>query len=122
VFAKGVNSKTQYLNEQGTVSHKCYDSIVFKAIRAKFGGNLRVMITGSAPIAPEIMTFFRIALSIPVSEAYGQTEGGPMTLTSTFDPTVGHCGGPIPVTKMRVRDLPELEYMSTDSPCPRGEL
>ena len=80
------------------------------------------MITGSAPIAPEIMRFFRVALSIHIGEVYGQTEAGPVTITSTRDPTVGHVGGPFPIIKLRLRDLPELEYYSSDKPNPRGEL
>ncbi len=122
MFNKGIESKQSYLESEGAFSHKFYDSIVFKAVRAKFGGNLRVLVTGSAPISPEIMAFFKVALSIHVYEAYGQTEGGPSTLTLPEDPTNGHCGGPTSVTKIRLKDLPEMQYMTTDKPFPRGEL
>jgi long-subunit acyl-CoA synthetase (AMP-forming) len=36
-----------------------------------FGGNLRVMITGSAPISGEVLNFFKCSLGIHVWEAYG---------------------------------------------------
>ena len=37
------------------------------------------------------------------------------------DPTAGHVGGPFPCVKMRLRDIPEMDYYSTDE-NPRGEL
>lgn len=42
-------------------------------IKGMFGGNIRLMITGSAPISPEILTFFRKTLECDVREGYGQT-------------------------------------------------
>ena len=87
-----------------------------------FGGNLKVLITGSAPISPEILNFFRVALSIPVAEVYGQTETGAVTLTLPGDASTGHVGGVLPIARVRVKDLPELEYLSSDKPYPRGEL
>jgi len=51
-------------------THKGYD-FLFKKIRAMFGGEVRFLITGSAPIAPEILAFFEVALGIHVAEVYG---------------------------------------------------
>lgn len=31
-------------------------------------------------------------------------------------------GGPLPCLKIRLRDLPEMEYTSNDTPYPRGEI
>ncbi len=99
-----------------------YDYTVFKKVREEFGGNCRVMLTASAPITGEILTFFKIALGIHVYECYGQTEScGPLTVTSCLDPTAGHVGGVSPSWKFRLRDCPELGYFTTDEP-PRGEL
>lgn len=102
------------MREKGTRKHGCYDKIIFKKIRAKFGGNIRLLMTGSAPIAPEVMTFWQCALSIHVSEVYGQTEIGCVTMTQPEDFEVGFTGGIVPTCKMRLRDCPELEYLHTD--------
>lgn len=68
------------------------------------------------------MTFFKVALGIHIFEVYGQTESiGPATLTMPQDPTAGHVGGIIPSMKIRLRDVIEMGYLSTDDP-PRGEV
>ena len=80
------------------------------------------MISASAPISAEVLQFYKLALGIHVYECYGQTEtAGPATLTHPFDRTSGHVGGPIPCNKIRLRDCPELGYLSSDNP-PRGEI
>ena len=50
------------------------DRLVFKRIRDAFGGRVRLMITGAAPTAPAILSFFWSA-GLPIYEAYGMTEG-----------------------------------------------
>ena len=81
------------------------------------------MISASAPISPEVLTFYKIALGIHVYECYGQTEVcGPATLTHPSDnQSSGTVGGPVPAVRVRLRDCPELGYLSTDNP-PRGEV
>lgn len=53
-----------------------YDMLVFRKIRLAFGGRLRFLSSGSAPIAPEVLKFFRIAFGKDaiIVEGYGQTE------------------------------------------------
>jgi len=38
------------------------------------------------------------------------------------DMVTGHVGGPLEVVKFRLKNLPEMEYLVTDKPYPRGEL
>ena len=46
---------------------------IFNTIRARFGGNLRGLVCGSAPLAPETQGFFAM-LGIPIWQVYGLTE------------------------------------------------
>jgi long-chain acyl-CoA synthetase len=80
------------------------------------------MITGSAPMTGDVLNFLKICFSCPIREGYGQTEtSAPASFTSEKDPTSGHVGGPLPCIRFRLKDIPEMNYLSTD-PNPRGEL
>ena len=62
------------------------------------------------------------SFACPVLEAYGATEAsGGICGTSIWDNSSGNVGGPLPCLKLKLRDLPELGYLSTDNP-PRGEV
>ena len=58
----------------------------------------------------------------PVLECYGATEAsGSICSTNEWDNISGTVGGPLPCLKLKLRDLPELGYLTTDDP-PRGEV
>ena len=50
------------------------DRFVFSKIRERFGGRLKLVVVGSAPIAPNVLNFIRAALGCTIVEGYGQTE------------------------------------------------
>jgi len=47
--------------------------LIFARIRSRFGGSLRGLVCGSAPLAPETQDFFAM-LGIPIWQVYGLTE------------------------------------------------
>jgi len=53
------------------------DRLVRHKVRARFGGRLKAMISGGAPLNPEIGGFF-LALGIRLLQGYGQTEAAPV--------------------------------------------
>lgn len=53
------------------------DRLVREKTRARFGGQLRAMVSGGARLDPDLSGFF-IALGLPVIQGYGQTEAGPV--------------------------------------------
>ncbi|MBP7735130.1 MAG: long-chain fatty acid--CoA ligase [Spirochaetes bacterium] len=68
------------------------DRLVFKKIRDKFGGRLKVSITGSAAINPQVAEFFS-DVGVPIYEALGMTEASPGVATNTPDYNkFGSCG------------------------------
>jgi long-chain acyl-CoA synthetase len=46
-------------------------------IRAKFGGRLKAMVSGGAPLSPEVGVFFQ-SMGLTMLQGYGQTEAGPV--------------------------------------------
>jgi long-chain acyl-CoA synthetase len=78
------------------------------------GGNVRLMLTGSAPISKDVLDFLKICFCCEFLEGYGMTETSAGSCT-TFpgDPLSGHVGGPVANVKIRLRDIPEMNYLST---------
>jgi len=131
LFDACLETKSQNLKRRGQLKHGLYDRLVFNKIKNGLGmDQLRIMISGSAPIGGTVMTFFRCMLGIPVVEGYGQTEGtAGATLGHPDDmTTVGHVGGPIGCCEIVLVDVPEMGYHSADrshrgQPCAgRGEI
>jgi long-subunit acyl-CoA synthetase (AMP-forming) len=77
-------------------------------IAAKLGGECRIMVTGSAPIADNVMEFLRICFSASVVEGYGQTEGSAAsTLTMPGDDkSLGNVGTPLACNLIKLVDVP----------------
>jgi long-chain acyl-CoA synthetase len=53
------------------------EKLVRDKVRARFGGRLKAMISGGAPLNPEIGSFF-LALGVQLLQGYGQTEAAPV--------------------------------------------
>ncbi len=84
--------QTSALND---LKFKIADALVFKKIRAKFGGRLMYSLSSSAALSPHIAEFFE-DVGIPVYEAWGMTELSPAgTLNSPEHNKLGSAGRPI---------------------------
>lgn len=84
------------------------DRLVREKVRARFGGRLKAMVSGGAPLNPEIALFFH-ALGVPIYQGYGQTEAGP--LISVNRPkriNLDSVGLPIRNTEVRIADDGEI--------------
>ena len=53
------------------------EALVRRKVRARFGGRLKAMVSGGAPLNPEIGRFF-LALGVRLLQGYGQTEASPV--------------------------------------------
>ena len=97
-----------------------FSKLIFRKVKNLFGGEVSIMITGSAPITREVLHFFRIALNAPIAEAYGQTESSAAgSVTHIMDLSCGKVGPPGPVTEIKLIDVPNTNYRSNNN---QGEI
>jgi long-chain acyl-CoA synthetase len=84
-------------------------ALIFDKIRARFGGNLRGLVCGSAPLAAETQEFFAM-LGIPIWQVYGLTETcGICTMDDPRTPSEpGRVGQAIPGIDLMVGENDEI--------------
>lgn len=84
------------------------DRLVFRKIRALFGGNLRGILSGGAALSPATMNFFN-ALGIFCGQGYGLTETSPVVATSQPGAVrSGSVGKPLPGVEVAIADDGEI--------------
>ena len=115
LFNMGYAAKQQGLKD-GYLTHALWDKLVFSKVSKKLGlDGCKLLITGSAPIAPHVIEFLRILLSCNVVEGYGQTEGGAgATIQTPGDYSAGNVGAPISANEIRLVSVPEMGYLVED--------
>jgi long-chain acyl-CoA synthetase len=84
------------------------DKKVLSKIRGLFGGQLRLAVSGAAPINPDILRFFDAA-GVLVLEGWGMTETSTAaTISSPEDFKIGTIGRPFPGCKVRIAEDGEI--------------
>lgn len=79
--------------------------------------------SASAPVSSHVLTFLRVVFGCHVLEAYGQTESnGAVSVIWPYDIDPGHVGGVLPCCEIKLISVPEMKYLITDIPRPRGEV
>jgi long-chain acyl-CoA synthetase len=83
--------------------------LIFGKIRERFGPNLRGLVCGSAPLAPETQDFFAM-LGIPIWQVYGLTETcGICTMDDPCIPSEpGRVGQSVPGIEMKTGENEEI--------------
>ena len=72
--------------------HAFYDPLIFRSIRKRFGGRLRCIISGGAPLDMEHQIFFKY-LGLPIYQGYGLTESTPVvSVNNEVRHKIGSCG------------------------------
>lgn len=120
LFNMAMRSKKAELERNIVRKDSIWDYLVFRKIQNSFGGRVRFLISGSAPLRDDVMIFLRCALGCQVFEGYGQTETtAAATLQMIGDQTYGHVGPPLPCNKIKLVDVPDMKYYAKDG---KGEI
>lgn len=123
VARKAVAAKLSRLEAGQGLHHALWDRVLFNKVRQVMGGRVRVFVSGSAPLSTKVIDFLKIAFCAPFLEGYGQTENAASaSFTVEGESQHGHVGPINLASELKLVDLPELSYLSTDTPCPRGEV
>ena len=84
------------------------ERLVRDKVRARFGGRLKAMISGGAPLAPEIGGFF-LALGVRLLQGYGQTEAAPVICCNPPDHVrIDTVGPPLDGVRIRIAEDGEI--------------
>lgn len=124
---KALRSKREKFKKSKKIKSFLYDLLVFKKVKNKFGGKIRAFITGSAPLSQEIANDIKAIFGVPIIEGYGLTECSGAAAGSNYADFENSCtGGPIKTCKIKLEDVPELNYhrntLLDNKPSPTGEV
>jgi len=90
------------------------ERLVRDKVRARFGGRLKAMVSGGAPLNPEVGIFFT-ALGVRLLQGYGQTEAAPVISCNPPNKVKLHTVGPA-LERVEVRIAEDGEILA------RGEM
>jgi len=114
--------------ESGEVGCGILGNLVMGVAQKALGGQVKHIVSGSAPLSAEIQKFVQCVFNAPVRQGYGLTETcGASCVADNADNTPGQVGPPTPGTYIRLRDWDEGGYTNADKDKPeigmrRGEV
>ncbi len=103
-FARGVGGRVHALKNRGEeptgllkIEYQVAHAVVFSKLHKALGlDRVKVMVSGAAPIAAEVLEFFA-TLDLPIREVYGQSEdSGPTTFNAPGRTRFGTVGPALP--------------------------
>ncbi len=94
------------------VQHRLADRLVYRTVREKLGGSLRLVVSGGAALGVDVAEWFE-AVGIRVREGWGLTETCAPATTNTLDHVrLGTVGLPLPGVRIRLAEDGEVEVSS----------
>ena len=99
------------------------NKLIFSKVSGTVGGNLKWLLVGGAPIAPQSQDFVRTVLGVKFVAGYGLTETiAVAAISDPHDIRTGHVGPPLVGVDLKLVSWPEGGYTVQDSCGPRGEI
>ena len=129
LFDKALAIKLYNYEKYGRLSHDFFDPIFFNKIKNILGGRVVYMFTASAAMDISMMQNLKVMLGAGFAQGYGQTEGTGSAIISSYNDTNSwRVGGVCNTLELKLVDLPDINYLSTDVnpktgvPEPKGEI
>ncbi|KAJ4954866.1 hypothetical protein NE237_011649 [Protea cynaroides] len=99
------------------------DKIVFSKVKQGLGGNVKLILSGAAPLAYHVESFLRVVTCAHVLQGYGLTEtcAGSFACLPNVPSMLGTVGPPVPNIDACLESVPEMGYDALSS-TPRGEI
>ncbi|MDA8230257.1 MAG: long-chain fatty acid--CoA ligase [Magnetospirillum sp.] len=102
------------LSAAAALTDRALDLLVRRKVRQRFGGRLKALVSGGAPLAYDVGLFFT-ALGVRILQGYGQTETAPVVSCNPPGAVkLDTVGPPLAGVEVRIADDGEI--------CVRGEL
>ncbi|KAH7513756.1 hypothetical protein FEM48_Zijuj11G0015200 [Ziziphus jujuba var. spinosa] len=100
-----------------------FDKIVFNKVKQGLGGNVRLILSGAAPLSTHVEAFLRVVSCAHVLQGYGLTETCAGTFVSLPHEMsmLGTVGPPVPNVEVCLESVPEMGYDALAA-TPRGEI
>ncbi|KAL8830472.1 MAG: hypothetical protein Q9170_005725 [Blastenia crenularia] len=118
----GAMSLKSTLLSAGLPGAGALDYIVFSKIKQATGGQLRIALNGGGPIARDTQRFISVCIT-PMINGYGLTETcGMGALCDPAAWTSNALGEPPGSIEIKLVDVPDLNYFSSHTPNPQGEI
>ena len=114
-WALSVGREVSVLRQRGdeasgllALKHRLADRLVYSKLKARFGGRIRIFISGGAPLSREIAEFFH-ASDMLVLEGYGLTESSAAAVVNRPERfKFGTVGLAVPGTELRIAEDGEV--------------
>ncbi|KAJ1604349.1 putative acyl-CoA synthetase [Cryptosporidium canis] len=101
--------------------HLLWDTIVFNKTKEIFGGSVKSILSGAAPLDETVLSRIRCLSCAYCFEGYGMTELLAAFMSEIHDNSKGTIGGPAGCYEFKLVSIPEMDY-SVKSDPPIGEL
>ena len=108
LFHKAVDLGSRAYERPGSLSvaerimNRALDRPVRRQVRARFGGRMKALVSGGAPLNYDVGLFFT-ALGLPLFQGYGQTECSPVMSVNVPEKVKLHTVGPaVPGLEVRI--------------------
>jgi len=128
MFEWGLASGARRFARGQVGANPVFNALIFKKVQKTLGGQLKGVISGSAPLSKDLQQFIQTVLNIPVRQGYGLTEtcaGSCVGFWGDSSPLT--VGPPTMNTTIRLADWADGNYMNSDKDkpeigMPRGEV